>query len=173
MRLQIFFSDNRTRLSNPFAVSAMRNIYSVKVGEIDMVVTRNPVLSNNAILGLFLSMIPITLAGQLILAGGLLGSNLFIEQRNRNSKLPFKTIPGRYLLAWVLIALTLVGGTFFTWALPLTVLIELMVAYIYYRYFWLAKGLQHQGRYAASMSQRYTLENRPPSAASPYLSCYG
>jgi hypothetical protein len=66
----------------------------------------------------------------------LLASNLILERRNLGTKLPFKATPGRYIFAWVLVAIALVGGALLTWALPLTIIIELAVTYLFIRYLW-------------------------------------
>jgi hypothetical protein len=139
MRLQVLFSDHKTRLSNPFTPSAMRNAYSVKVQDGDLVVSRNILLSNNAIVGIYLALFPISGVILAVLAAGLLASNLSIEYKNRTHHLPFRAAPGRYLLAWILAAVVLVMGTFLTWALPLTVFVETGVAYLFYRFYWLGR----------------------------------
>jgi len=146
MRLQVLFSDNKTRLSNPFTPSAMRNVYSVKVQDNDLALSRNIILSSNAIVGIFLTFFPLTGVVLAILAAGLLASNLSIEYRNRTNHLPFRAAPGRYLLAWILVAVVTVIGTFLTWALPLTVLLEIGIAYLFYRFYW-------QGRENVLVSQ--------------------
>lgn len=140
MCLQVLFSDNKTRLSNPFTPSAMRNVYSVKVQDNELVVSRNILLSNNAIVGIFLTLFPLSGAVLAVLAAGLLASNLSIEYKNRTHHLPFRDAPGRYLLAWILVVVVMVLGTFLTWALPITILIEIGVAYLFYRFYWLGRG---------------------------------
>ncbi len=140
----------------------MRNIFTVKVQDTDLVNSRNVVLSNNAVLGLYMALIPITAAGLVVLAGGLLASNLLIEHRNHNTLLPFKAMPARYILAWVLAALALVGGTFLTWALPLTILIEIGVAYLYYRFYWPVRGTVLERHGDVVDIQQHSQNNRPP-----------
>jgi hypothetical protein len=161
MRLQVVFTDNRTRVSNPFTASAMRNIYTVKVRDTDLVVSQNVILSNNSVWGLFLLFFPLTGFGLLLLAGGLLASNLFIEHRNRTDQLSFKAAPGWYLLAWVLAALVLVGGSFLTLSLPLTILIEIGVAYLYIRFHWPALGTVLDQYGDCVVFQEHSHSNRP------------
>lgn len=133
MRLRILFSDGQTRLSNPFEATSFDNVYTVKVGDQDMYITRNNYLSNNAVWGVLLAIFPLTAAGCLALAGGMVAINRALEKRNTESDLPFKAAPFDYILAWFLAAIALAGGAYFTWALPLTILIELGIAYLYYR----------------------------------------
>jgi hypothetical protein len=161
-RLQVLFSDNQTRLSNPFTVDEMGNVYVVEVQNAALFVQRDVIRSNNSSLGLSLCIIPYTAAGILMLAIGLLSSNLFIESRNRTNQLPFKVVPGRYILAWVLAALALVGGTILTWALPLTILIELGVAYLYIRYIWPVIGTWGERYGDTVIFHKHNEENRPP-----------
>ena len=163
MRLNVVFSDNQARSSNPFTVPAMRNVYSVRVGEADLVVTRNAYLSNNAMWGVFLVYIPFTAVALLLFGVVLVASNVSLERRNLGAQLPFKAASGRYILAWVLAALALVGGALLTWALPLTIVIELGVAYLYVRFLWPSRRILFRRHVDKVVAQEQIPDPRPPT----------
>jgi hypothetical protein len=113
-------------------------------------------------LGLYLVYIPFTAVVLLLFAIGLVVSNVALERRNLGDWLPFKAAQDRYILNWVLAALALVGGALLTWALPLTIVIELVVAYLFVRYVWPSR-LKIFGLHADSASpQAQVSNNRPP-----------
>jgi hypothetical protein len=162
MRLQILFSDNQTRLSNPFKATAMRNVYKVEVYDSNLVVTRNIYLSNNALVGVYLFMIPFTAIGVLLLFAGLFASNSALERSNRTTQLPFRSAPARYVITWVIAAILFVAGSFLTWALPLTILIELGIAYLYQHYYWPSTGTAIERHGDTITSAKHDSHNRPP-----------
>jgi hypothetical protein len=162
LRLNVVFSDNRARISNPITVPAMRNVYSVRVGEADLVVTRNAYLSNNAVWGLFLVAIPFTAVVLLLFGVVLVASNVSLERRNLGAQLPFRAASSRYIRAWVLAALALLGGALLTWALPLTIVIELGVAYLFVRYLWPARLKLSRHHVDDTDAQMPIPDNRPP-----------
>jgi hypothetical protein len=77
-RLKVLFSDNQSRISNPFKVSMMRNVFDVKVDGANLLVRKNFLLSNNASTGIMLCIFPFTAVGILLLFVGLMTSNLLI-----------------------------------------------------------------------------------------------
>ncbi len=161
LRLQVLFSDNQTRQSNPFKPSSMRNVYSVRVRQSDLLVTRNVILSNNAILGYYLTLIPITGVVLGVLALGLVAINLYIERKNRTTELTFQSAPGRYLLAWVMIVTALVAGSFLTLALPITLIIEFVVTLLYMRFVWPIRDTMRRPQGEANGSPAGIQDKRP------------
>jgi hypothetical protein len=164
MRLQIKFSDNQTRLSNPFTHAGMQNIYQVVVRQEDLIVRRNIMRSSNTSWGQFLIFF---VAFQfpwpaLALCLSLLAGMLIIEHRNRSEQLPFKQALISYLVVWLITGIGLVAGSFATWALPVTVFIEAGVAIWYDRYYWPKKRTIIKNHGDTISFKEYTQQNRPP-----------
>lgn len=68
---------------------------------------------------------------------------------------------GWYILGGVLAILALALGTLATWALPVNLLIELIVAVLYLRFYWTCKNPRTESTGEAAVLRQYTPENRP------------
>lgn len=128
-RLVIRFSDGVTRQSNVFGKKHFDADYRVTVRENDMLVEETGGRTNPMVLILLGSFVGVGIAGLLIIAMLVVLVRLIVKEGQGNAS--FEESRGLFIAAWIIVV-PLVGlGSLFSLALPLTILIEAVVALVY------------------------------------------
>jgi hypothetical protein len=132
LQLRVEFSDGVTRQSNVFTKRHFNATYRVTVGESDLTVRESGGTSEGIIL------LPLMVLGSPILLGvcgfaslGLLGVTIAFAVRGSQGRLEFSGARGLYLLAWAIGVVALAAGAVVSWAVPITVVVEEIIAVLY------------------------------------------
>jgi hypothetical protein len=128
-RLVIRFSDGKIRESNIFEKRFFNASYQVTVRADDLVVQPDIWKSSAASLNGFNFML--MLLGIPILFVLAIGAWIWLSMRARGSVLSFSHASGAFILSWITTGLMLIFGGFYALTLPLTLLIEFVLAIVY------------------------------------------
>jgi len=128
-RLAIAFSDGVTRESNVFGKSHFDAVYRVTVRADDLLVEETGGRMNSMLLVVVGSIVGALVAGALFILGVVVVVLLFIKAGKDEAT--FAAARWLFILAWVAVVPFYIAGAFFSLTLPVTLLLEGLVAFIY------------------------------------------